>query len=113
MAWGIIMRKCDILCPRCRESGVSGWSDPWVHCHHKPEAEYEDNDEAWKAGIELDGNYLEYIKSLITEVERLREAIEKHRLDMWGQETNEDVGHGIDAELYKALEEKKQEPPCP
>ena len=37
---------------------------------------YTDNDEAWKAGIELDGNYLEYIKALLTEVRRLRGVIE-------------------------------------
>lgn len=53
------------------------------------------------------------IERLATEVKRLRGAIEKHRLDLWGQTINEDVGHGIDAELYRALEEAKQEPPCP
>jgi ElaB/YqjD/DUF883 family membrane-anchored ribosome-binding protein len=64
---------------------------------------YEDNDEAWKAGIELDGNYLEYIKSLIAEVQRLREAIESVLNQKYS------ISYAIEKELREALEEEINE----
>lgn len=36
---------------------------------------YEDDDEAWRAGIILDGNYLGYLKSLLAEVKRLQNEL--------------------------------------
>lgn len=65
------------LCQRCRESGRSGWSDPWAHCHHKPGEE-----------------------SLADEVKRLRNVIQSviNQKDF--------ISYAIEKELREALEEK-------
>ena len=40
-----------------------------------------------------------------TERDRLRDAIKRHRLDVWG---DHEVGHPADCELYAGLQEAKQ-----
>jgi hypothetical protein len=49
----------------------------------------------------------EWIGTLLSEVKRLREGIEKHQREMW-EEHPKGVGHEIDKELYKVLEGEKK-----